>query len=385
MTSSIVRSSFLAIFSMLMASSVDCTQPFGRSVKNAYAGNVDHYVRLNNQRNAARGFEVKGKNLHRQNIGKRTVAEIKRILKTGKYTGDGHFAPVNVSPADYREVHVYDSLNGGIGEVARATNMPMAIQPLVNPDFETEYSFVRENSGEAAVDFYYPDNNGKIAVLNFGNAIKRCGGFLNGKGAQEESLSRISLLSASLMRIAADDMYYAYNENLLEGGEMSERVVVTPNSLIFRTDNVDANWRWLENPVPVSIVTASAFDKKQYNDIQEGLPEGIRHNVPSAADIEENTMTLIRNSLLAAAHNGCETFVLGAFGCGVCAYGEDDKDAVYRRIAKCFKRVLIDEGLDGYFKKIVFPIVDDNIRRTFKGKFRRAGAMVTNSRVFGQN
>lgn len=248
----------------------------------------------------------------------------------------------------------------------------------IDSNFTTEYSFVKQNSAQATINFRDP-LNGKIAVLNFGNAVQPCGGFLNGRGAQEESLSRASTVSATLMNEDANYLYYRHNENLWRGGKLSCRVVVSPDALVFRTDEKGKDWGWIKNPVHVSVVTASAFDRNYYGKYSK--------KAVSDDEIEENTKRLIKNAVLAAMDSKCETFVLGAFGCGVCANGVQDKDAVYHKIAGYFREVLIDKGLGKHFKKIIFPIVDDNMRNIFAGEFAgelKDEMIITNGRVFGK-
>lgn len=105
----VICSSFLSMFSMLVISSADCTRPV-----DAYGNNVSYWMSKVAKPDKVLICEGKkdGKNyIDLRNIGKRTVEEIKGILKTGKYIGDGTVSAVDINhqkgkPIDYRAVRI---------------------------------------------------------------------------------------------------------------------------------------------------------------------------------------------------------------------------------------------------------------------------------------
>ena len=73
----------------------------------------------------------------------------------------------------------------------------------------------------------------------------------------------------------------------------------------------------------------------------------------SSPFIEETMERRIRKIIQIAAQNNIDCLVLGAFGCGV--FGND-----IEFVAKTFKKILIDEGFEMYFKFIEFAVYDKN-------------------------
>lgn len=174
--------------------------------------------------------------------------------------------------------------------------------------------------------YYHNLGYGRICLLNFADAKKPGGGYLNGRNAQEECLCRQTLLYPTLME---SQMYKSYEiENDLY---KSDFMTYSPNVYVIR-DNSNS---MLEIPFKVDIISAPAVDN--------------RKKVNKANLIMERR---IRKIVKLAAFKKNKVLVLGAFGCGV--FKNNPRD-----VSHCFKKVLIDEGLKDYFKLVVFPIYKD--------------------------
>lgn len=214
--------------------------------------------------------------------------------------------------------------------------------------YNCQINTVQQNSVEAAINCYNVDRGARIAILNFADPEKPGGGVLNGKGAQEETLSRCTTAYASLISLKADRLYYDYNIRHWNDGKMPERILVSPNVKIILTDKKgrdEYTAHGVPNEgIPVAILTAAAFDyHNQINNVWLQRPQ------PRVEqdDVHSGMRQLVRNMLRGAIDNGCNTLVLGAWGTGVFNNKPED-------IGRYFKEVLIDEGMRRYFRKVVF-------------------------------
>ena len=194
-----------------------------------------------------------------------------------------------------------------------------------------EFFLVDEDSLEAANGF---DN---VLVMNFANAHRPGGGFLDGARAQEESLCRCSTLYASISSDKSKEMY-DYNNRMNDPLD-SNYMLLSKNVAVFRDFNC--------NPLPeeavyiVSVVTVPAPNKN-----------GRACNVKQS-EIDECMQDRIEKMLWMAARKGYSNLVLGAWGCG--AFGHDA-----RTVAQYFYNAFF-EGVEfhEFFDTVCFAIPHD--------------------------
>lgn len=172
---------------------------------------------------------------------------------------------------------------------------------------------------------------GQTFVLNFANAYRPGGGFLNGAMAQEESLCRCSTLYASLSSDSAKEMYVFNLEQRSPGG--SDYMIFSPTVVVFR----NSEYQLLLHPFKISVLTAAAPNL-------EGDAA-----MCSKKEIEKLFCRKIGNVISTAVFYKYDTLILGAWGCG--AFCNDAKD-----VAEYFHKVLVEKNMRQYFKKIVFAI-----------------------------
>lgn len=187
---------------------------------------------------------------------------------------------------------------------------------------------------------------GEVACLVFASARNPGGGFLNGAQAQEESLARASALYASLTE--APDFYSHHRAD--PDLRYSDRVIYSPGVPVFRDDK----GRWLDQPYPVTFLTAAAPNAG-----------AIRRNQPDAvATIPAILETRARRVLDVAAAHGERRLVLGAWGCGVF---QNDPEQVTAAFAA---------ALEGrrHFDEIVFAVLDRQPGTPTHSAFARAFA-----------
>ena len=267
------------------------------------------------------------------------------------------------------------------------THEPLTRQTAGFPDLpRTKVRVMNADSFNAAISLY-DEGGGKnnkhqsrVAVLNMANEKNPGGGWLNGALAQEEDLCRRSSLSASLQDI------YPWPSPLF--------CLYTPDVVVFRND-MDANFclsEWVgtsikkayeEEKDPTASGTAGEFKFPYFDPNSKSrhcmsrLPRALavpdKHIVstisiaaitkPPIVSVEgrdqfknpsdrQLTMAMMRLAVRAALVHGHDTLVLGALGCG--AFKNPKYD-----IANCWREVLSSDEFRGWFRTIVFAVLDN--------------------------
>ena len=179
-------------------------------------------------------------------------------------------------------------------------------------------------------------------VLNFASAKNPGGGFLNGSGAQEESLARKSGLYACLN---SKEEYYQRNKKA--GNSLyTDNMIYSPRVPVFR----DRDDQLLDSSYHVSILTAPAVNKRAVKRTEPELLSKVRTTMDKR----------IEKVLKVALHKGHVYLVLGAWGCGV--FGNSSE-----KIAELFKKNLKKYYNSGGFEEVVFAVLDRSPNeKTFK-------------------
>lgn len=186
-----------------------------------------------------------------------------------------------------------------------------------------------------------------LCVLNFASATNVGGGFIKGSNAQEESLCRSSNLYPYLNNCPN---YYISNRQF-KSPLYTDYIIYSKDVIGFRNSNYN-----LCEPFKFNVVSAPAVMNKIAK--QKGISE---------KDVNKVMLLRIEKILKVMILNNQKNIILGAFGSG--AFGNNPE-----MVAKAFRTVLIDDGLEGYFDNIVFAIYDrpDNKTNTiaFKTVFK---------------
>lgn len=191
-----------------------------------------------------------------------------------------------------------------------------------------------ETSIGAAISCHMSNPHSRICVLSFADAHQAGGGYLRGRGAQEETLCRQTLLYPTIR----GKLMYTLNKGC-RNGCASDVMIYSPNVYVIRDDSYDK----IGHPFTVNIISAAAVDNRS-GDVTN-----------SAKLMEERIRKIVR---LAAARKN-DVLILGAFGCGV--FKNDPK-----KISAIFKKVLKDEGMKNYFTDVIFPIKDSEMSMIFQ-------------------
>lgn len=172
----------------------------------------------------------------------------------------------------------------------------------------------------------------KVCVLNFASSTQPGGGVLNGRNAQEETLSRQSFLYFSLN---SKREFYEHNKKFYDPFG-TDYMIYSPNVMIIRDDNDE-----LIEPVKVSIISAVAVN---YSEIKQKYKKGEKDQA-----VYDKMKNRCRRILKLCLLKGNDIIILGAFGCGVFQNSP-------KMISEIFKELLVDESIGINFKKIIFAI-----------------------------
>ena len=218
------------------------------------------------------------------------------------------------------------------------------LQIPVGKSFNTEIEVTNESTLEAGQRLNSPGSNDPF-VLNFASARNPGGGFLNGSGAQEESLARATGLYACISEITE---YYQKNRQSGKG-LYTDNMIYSPKVPVIRNSKGD----YLESPFKISVLTAPAANRRVVEENEPGRLSEVRPTMDER----------IKKVLLVAADRDHGKLVLGAWGCGV--FGNDPEV-----VASLFEKYLKPEKtFFGTFEKVTFAILDSpegNTYDTFK-------------------
>jgi len=207
----------------------------------------------------------------------------------------------------------------------------------------------------------YAEQGLKTAVLNFASSTNPGGGVTSGASAQEECLCRVSTLYPCLKDESMWDLFYAPHRKA-RNPLHNDDIIYTKDIVVFKDDD----YQPLPQPFAVDVITCAAPTLREQASNRYNPSDGDK-----APDITPEELLALherrgRQILSAAAANGAQVIILGAFGCG--AFKNDP--AV---VAQAYANIL-PEYLR-YFRTIEFAVYcrphDDSNYRAFKEIIRQ--------------
>ena len=167
---------------------------------------------------------------------------------------------------------------------------------------------------EAAMRLRRERPDAKIAVLNFASAVNPGGGVKAGSGAQEESLCRCSTLYPTLDRPELWECYYLPNR--AENDPLNtDACIWSPGVVICKTDERIPQRLPEEEFVTVDVVTCAAPDLRTIP-VWPSDCGGMKFGGVTKEELRVLHRRRAAHILRAAADNGADCLILGAFGCG---------------------------------------------------------------------
>ena len=188
----------------------------------------------------------------------------------------------------------------------------------------------------------YAEQGLKTAVLNFASSTNPGGGVTSGASAQEECLCRVSTLYPCLKDESMWDLFYAPHRKA-RNPLHNDDIIYTKDVIVFKDDD----YQPLPKPFTVDVITCAAPTLREQSSNRYNPSDGDK-----APDITPEDLLALhekrgRQILSAAAANGAEVIVLGAFGCGAFK----NNPAV---VAQAYANILPDNL--HYFRTIEFAV-----------------------------
>ena len=150
----------------------------------------------------------------------------------------------------------------------------------------------------------------KVAVLNFASSTSPGGGVETGASAQEECLCRVSTLYPCLKTRTAWEKFYAPHR-AAHNPLHNDDIIYTKDVVVLKDDDYNV----LSLPFRVDVITCAAPNLRESPSNRYNRNDGEAVHVGPEKLLELHVKRA-RKILSAAAANGAEVLILGAFGCG---------------------------------------------------------------------
>ncbi len=189
--------------------------------------------------------------------------------------------------------------------IAEGTEIVLPQPPYAEP---AKVVVTKNRSFEAARP--YAEKGLKVAVLNFASSTAPGGGVTRGANAQEECLCRVSTLYPCLNDVSMWDVFYAPHRKA-KNALHNDDIIYTKDVVVIKDDDMQP----LDKPFAVDVISCAAPTLREETTNRYNPSDG-KH-----VDVTPEELLAIhekrgRQILAAAAANGAEVLVLGAFGCG---------------------------------------------------------------------
>ena len=154
-----------------------------------------------------------------------------------------------------------------------------------------------------------------VAVHNFASASNPGGGVVNGASAQEECLCRCSGLYFNLNTRAMWDGFYQPHRDAHDPIHNGD-IIYTPGVTVFKTDTAMPELMPESDWYDVDVITCAAPNLRNHPSNKYNTGDGNKQTVMKDKDLLALHEKRLRRILEVALSEGCDTIILGAFGCG---------------------------------------------------------------------
>ncbi len=202
--------------------------------------------------------------------------------------------------------------------------------------------------------------NQHVVVLNFASASNPGGGVTKGANAQEECLCRCSGLYFCLNTPAMWDGFYKPHRDAHDPVH-NDDIIYTPGVTVFKTDTATpqilSETEWYD----VDVITCAAPNLRNQPSNRYNSGDGNSQMKMTDKELLALHEKRLRRILEVALSEGCETIILGAFGCGAFQNNPEVVALANRNVIKDYLHA---------FKNIEFAVYcpphDDSNYKTFE-------------------
>lgn len=159
----------------------------------------------------------------------------------------------------------------------------------------------------------YKENH--VAVHNFASASHPGGGVVNGASAQEECLCRRSGLYFCLNSPTMWDGFYKPHRDAHDPIH-NDDIIYTPGVTVFKTDTASPQLMNESEWYDVDVITCAAPNLRDQPSNRYNTGDGNKQVVMKDKDLLALHEKKLRRILEVVLSEGCDTVILGAFGCG---------------------------------------------------------------------
>lgn len=159
----------------------------------------------------------------------------------------------------------------------------------------------------------YKENH--VAVHNFASASNPGGGVTNGASAQEECLCRCSGLYFCLNTPAMWDGFYKPHRDAHDPIH-NDDIIYTPGVTVFKTDKATPQLMNESEWYDVDVITCAAPNLRDQPSNRYNTGDGNKQVVMKDKELLALHEKKLRRILEVVLSEGCDTVILGAFGCG---------------------------------------------------------------------
>ena len=159
----------------------------------------------------------------------------------------------------------------------------------------------------------YKENH--VAVHNFASTSNPGGGVVNGASAQEECLCRCSGLYFCLNSPILWDVFYKPHRDAHDPIH-NDDIIYTPGVTVFKTDTASPQLMNESEWYDVDVITCAAPNLRDQPSNRYNTGDGNKQVVMKDKDLLAHHEKKLRRILEVVLSEGCDTVILGAFGCG---------------------------------------------------------------------
>ena len=159
----------------------------------------------------------------------------------------------------------------------------------------------------------YKENH--VAVHNFASASNPGGGVVNGASAQEECLCRCSGLYFCLNSPIMWDGFYKPHRDAHDPIH-NDDIIYTHGVTVFKTDTASPQLMNESEWYDVDVITCAAPNLRNQPSNRYNSGDGNRQMMIKDKDLLTLHEKKLRRILEVVLSEGCDTVILGAFGCG---------------------------------------------------------------------